>query len=85
MFDLFFISQNAKNIVLSCLVDINRLLIPMDAHFPISGCLPKQPTGASQFLTKYPQYDGRQVIIAVIDTGIDPLANGLQVIQRFSP
>ena len=53
--------------------------VHVDAHFPVGGCLPKQPTGALQFLTKYPEYDGREVTIAVIDTGIDPLANGLQV------
>lgn len=57
--------------------------INIDTHFPVGGCLPKQPTGALQLLAKHPQYDGRQVIIAVLDTGIDPLANGLQVC-RFS-
>ena len=58
---------------------MNLSSVDVDTHFPVGGCLPKQPTGALQLLTKYPEYDGRQVIIAVIDTGIDPLANGLQV------
>ena len=53
--------------------------VNIDTNFPVGGCLPKQPTGALQLLTKYPHYDGRQVTIAVMDTGIDPLANGLQV------
>lgn len=50
------------------------------SRFPAAGCLPKQSTGATHFLTKYPQYDGRRVKIAIIDTGIDPLALGLQVV-----
>ncbi|CAF3913980.1 unnamed protein product, partial [Rotaria sp. Silwood1] len=58
---------------------MNCLSVDIDTHFPVAGCLPKQPTGALQLLTKHPQYDGRQITIAVIDTGIDPLANGLQV------
>ncbi|CAF1250085.1 unnamed protein product [Rotaria magnacalcarata] len=57
---------------------MNCLSTDIDTHFPVAGCLPKQPTGALQLLTKYPQYDGRQITIAVIDTGIDPLASGLQ-------
>lgn len=56
----------------------------MTNAFPVAACLPKQPTGAAQFLAKYPQYDGRGVKIAVIDTGIDPLANGLQVFHLDS-
>ena len=60
-------------------VDMNLSSVEIDTHFPVGGCLPKQPTGALQLLTKHPQYDGRQVTIAIIDTGIDPLANGLQV------
>lgn len=62
---------------------MNCSSVDIDTHFPIAGCLPKQPTGASQLLTKYPQYDGRQITIAILDTGIDPLANGLQVSNIF--
>ena len=58
---------------------MNSSSVNIDTHFPVGGCLPKQPTGASQLIAKHPQYDGRQVIIAIIDTGIDPLGNGLQV------
>lgn len=65
------------------IVDMNQSSVNIDTNFPSGGCLPKQPTGALQLLTKHPQYDGRQVIIAVIDTGIDPLANGLQVFFYF--
>ncbi len=62
---------------------MNSSSINIDTQFPVGGCLPKQPTGALQLLTKYPQYDGRQVIIAIIDTGIDPSANGFQVFWSF--
>ena len=53
--------------------------VDIDTNFPVGACLPKQPTGALQLLTKYPQYDGREITVAIIDTGVDPLANGLQV------
>ena len=48
--------------------------------FPVWALLPKRETNVTGFLNKYPDFDGRGVVIAIFDSGIDPGAKGLQVI-----
>lgn len=51
----------------------------VDKEFPSDGLVPKHETGVSQFLKKYPQYNGDGVTIAILDSGVDPKASGLEV------
>ena len=37
----------------------------------LSGWMPLDPTGVPRFAERYPQYDGRGVIIAILDSGLD--------------
>ena len=40
--------------------------------------MPKEEIEASAFLSKNPALDGRGILVAVMDTGVDPGAEGLQ-------
>ena len=57
--------------------------VPVE-EFPISSLLPKKETQVENFLRKYPDYDGENILIAIFDSGIDPGAAGLKV-RNFQP
>lgn len=52
---------------------------PPRTEFPIRGMMPRADTQAGDFVRKYPNYDGRGTVVAILDTGIDPGAVGLKV------
>lgn len=51
----------------------------LEAEYPGWAMVPKKETGVTNFLTKNPSYDGRNVTIAIFDSGVDPGAPGLRV------
>ena len=51
------------------------ILPPLEAY--LRGWMPLAPTGIPEFLKAHPTYDGRGVLIAILDSGLDPAIPGL--------
>ncbi|HXF96452.1 MAG TPA: S8 family serine peptidase, partial [Gemmatimonadales bacterium] len=51
----------------------------------VAGLMPLSTTGVGEFLRAHPAYDGRGVLIAILDSGIDAGAPGLVVTSTGAP
>ncbi|XP_055333690.1 tripeptidyl-peptidase 2-like isoform X2 [Paramacrobiotus metropolitanus] len=53
--------------------------------YPFLGLIPKRETGVYDFLRKHPTFDGRGIKMCIMDSGVDPGAEGLQVTTTGQP
>ncbi len=51
----------------------------------MAGLMPLKSAGVDEFRTRHPTYDGRGVLIAILDTGVDPGVDGLITTSTGAP
>ncbi|KAI4384768.1 hypothetical protein MLD38_002876 [Melastoma candidum] len=51
----------------------------------LASLMPKKEIAADRFIEEHPEYDGRGVVIAIFDSGVDPAAAGLQLTSDGKP
>ncbi|MFL5402688.1 MAG: S8 family serine peptidase [Gemmatimonadales bacterium] len=64
--------------------DTLRPMVPAEVAYA-HGWMPLSSTGVDQFLRTHPTYDGRNVVIGILDTGIDPGIPGLEKTSTGDP
>jgi len=88
-FSLFSLRSTIRGVALPSVllaVTASAMAAELDGGaFPTRGILPKEEIGALRFLAEHGQYDGRGVVVAIFDTGVDPGAPGLQATTTGEP